>query len=132
MTEQVIEQAESPREEQERLEQQLERLLAEAKAKHRRALGWIDEDFGPLVFHRPTSVDMKRFVSEVNDDSVPGAASAAAENLVLSCAYYPERKRMAAILDELPGIAFQVGVELQKLSCATGQVRGKGSRLPSR
>ena len=99
-------------------EAKLRELIAEACVKHKRAVGWCDDDYGPIVFHKPSRIDLKRFIQEaVGDDA---DLQVAGEHLAIACAFYPPRSQMGALLEELPGLALTASAELQKIATATG------------
>ena len=104
-------------------EKELDDLLDRYRPEHKRVLGWLDEDYGPLVFRRPNRAEMKRFVAEVSDDNPD--YQVAGDNLALACVLHPTSERLRVILDELPGLGMQTSAELQKLAQATGKARGR-------
>ncbi len=113
------------RTEQERIENELDELLATHRKQHKRVVGFHDEDYGFFIFKKPDRIPLKRFISEVNDDSVEADQQVAAENLALACVVHPPRAQFAAIIDEMPGFAPQAANEIQKIAGFSGKARSK-------
>ena len=104
-------------------EREFDALLDKYREQHGRVVGFLDEDYGPLVFKRPERPAFKRFVSEMSGDDAD--YTTASENLALACVVHPPRERFAAIVDEMPGIALQASTAIQEISKATGKARTK-------
>lgn len=102
-----------------------EALLEEKKAEHghNKVIGWLDDEFGPLIFKRPGRPSMKRFLREVTSDD--SDMLSAADNLALDSNLVPGREKLAHILDELPALSVTVSKELQALATTGATPQGK-------
>ena len=111
---------------EEAMQELFDSQYAKACEDHKRAVGWIDEDYGPIIFRKADRPQMKRFIKELTEDNPE--IYLAQEALAKGCAYYPKGDDMTKLFDELPGLAAEACTEIQQLSQARGKKQVKRRR----
>ena len=88
-----------------------EALLAKLRAEHGTVFEVEDEDFGLVVFRRPTKLEFRTFKSDRDDDSKKVVAD---EIFAAKVVVYPESAAFTALLDKFPVLATNVAGEAMK------------------
>ena len=80
-------------------------LLEELRAKHGKILIVEDEDFGLVVFRRPTKLEFRAFKSDRDDD---GRKAVADETFAAKLVLHPSSSEFNTLLDTFPVLATNI------------------------